>query len=199
MSVPTHTRPTSPAARQTAMARRLAVAARAMTVLVGGLLVLLVVILATREAPAPTAGIDLPNPMGGPVQAAPYATGQAVDLGGLEVVAPDVTMGDVPLNTTVVPRWEVTNPTDAPLTFTVGQPRVVEGCCPGPIYVGDDEVPPGGTVTVAPDAAVTVLFPLQMHPGMDGPHHLTVPLQAEGVATELHVTGNFTATATASA
>lgn len=195
MNTPTPARPRSPAARRRAMERRLALATRAVTAVVGLLLVVLVVVLATRE-PSPVAAVlDLPNPMGGPVQAAPFATGDPVAVGGLEVTAPDVVMGAVPLDTTVVPRWEVTNPTAGPLTFTVGQPRVLEGCCPGPVYVDDVEVPAGERVTVDAGASVTVQFPLQMHPGMDGPHHLTVPLQVDGEVTELHVTGDFTAAA----
>ena len=81
------------------------------------------------------------------------------------------------------------------LSFTLGQPQVLEGCCPGPVYVDDELVPVGGVVTVASGASVTVQFSLQMHPGMDGPHHLTVPVQAGSVSTQLHVTGNFTAQA----
>ncbi len=192
----TATRPShgSRAARQRAVERRIAVATRALTAVVAVLAVVLVVVLVTRDAP-PTPTLDLPNPMGGPVQAAPDATGQSVALGGLQVVAPDVTMGDVPLNTTVVPQWEVDNPTGAPVTVVVGQPRVLEGCCPGPVYLGDEQVPAGGTVTIGAGDRVTVQFPLQMHPGMDGPHHLTVPLEVDGAVTELHVTGNFTSTA----
>lgn len=191
MSTPTP--PRGRRAREAATARWLTRATRAVTAVVGVLALALVVVLATRQPPTPQPGADLPNPMGGPVMAAPFATGQTVALGELEVVAPAVDMGDVPLNTTVVPRWEVANPTGGTLSFTVGQPRVLEGCCPGPVYVGDEQVPAGGTVTVAPGSSVTVQFPLQMHPGMDGPHHLTVPVQAGAASSELHVTGNFTA------
>lgn len=175
------------------LARWLAIANRAVTAVVGLLVVVLVVTLATR-APSPTSpDTDLPNPMGGPVVAAPLATGAPVVLAGLEVVAPEVEMGDVPLNTTVVPSWDVANTTSEPVSFAVGQPRVLEGCCPGPVYVDDEQVPADGAVTVAPGAQVTVQFPLQMHPGMDGPHHLTVPVRAGAATAELHVTGNFTA------
>ena len=34
-----------------------------------------------------------------------------------------------------------------------------------------------------------------MHSGTDGPRHLTVPLQVEHDVTEVHVTGDVTATA----
>lgn len=195
MSIPTPPRHRSRRTREEAMARWLTRATRAVTAVVGVLAVALIATLATRQPPAPQPGADLPNPMGGPVMAAPYATGSPATLGELEVTAPSVDMGDVPLNTTIVPRWEVSNPTAEPLSFTVGQPRVLEGCCPGPVYVGDEQVPAGGTVSVDAGSTVTVQFPLQMHPGMDGPHHLTVPLQAGPASAELHVTGNFTARA----
>ncbi len=72
-----------------------------------------------------------------------------------------------------------------------------EGCCPGPVEGEGEQVSAGTTVTVPPGTAVTVQFPLQMHPGTDGPHHLTVPLEAGAASTELHVTGNFTDRASA--
>lgn len=194
MTTPTRPRRNS-RRREEAIARWLTIATRAVTAVVGLLAVALVVTLATRPPSQASPDTDLPNPMGGPVVAAPFATGAPVELQGLEVTAPEVEMGDVPLNTTVVPRWEVTNPTGAALSFTLGQPQVLEGCCPGPVYVDDELVPVGGVVTVASGASVTVQFPLQMHPGMDGPHHLTVPVQAGSVSTQLHVTGNFTAQA----
>lgn len=189
------TRPSNRRTRQDSVAHWLDRATRVAGVVVGVLVVALVVTVATGEPRSAGPDADLPNPMGGPAIAAPAATGDPVALGGLEVAAPDVTMGDVPLNVTVVPGWEVANPTDAALTFTVGQPQVLEGCCPGPVHVDGSEVPTGGTFTVEPGTSVTVQFPLQMHPGMDGPHHLTVPVQADGGATQLHVTGNFTADA----
>lgn len=187
-------RPRSRAAREERLARRLQWATRAVGAVVAVLVVALAVALAGQDrSPEPT--LDLPNPMGGEAVAAPYATGQPVELGDLQVEASEVQLGDVPLNVTVVSRWQVANPTDAPVAFTVGQPRVHEGCCPGPVYVDGDEVAAGGSVTVAPGTEVIVQFPLQMHPGMDGPHHLTVPLEAGGAVADLHVTGNFTATA----
>ena len=48
-------------------------------------------------------------------------------------------------------------PTGQPVA--VGQPRVLEGCCPGPVYVDDAQVPAGGTVTVAAGATVVAQFP----------------------------------------
>lgn len=194
MTTPTRNRPRSRAAHEEHLARRLRWATRAVGAVVAVLAVALAVALAGQDR-SPEPMPDLPNPMGGQAVAAPSATGAPAAFGGLQVDATEVDLGDVPLNVTVVSRWQVRNPTDAPVAFTVGQPRVHEGCCPGPVYVDGDEVAAGGSVTVAPGTAATVQFPLQMHPGMDGPHHLTVPLEAGGVITDLHVTGNFTATA----
>lgn len=194
MTTPTRPSPRGRAAQEDVLARRLTWATRAVGTVVAVLAVVLVAMLAGQDR-SPEPGLALPNPMGGEAVAAPVATGQPVELAGLRVEATEVALGDVPLNVTVVSRWEVANPGDAPVAFTVGQPRVHEGCCPGPVYVDGAEVAAGGSVTVAPGTEVTVQFPLQMHPGMDGPHHLTVPLQAGDSATDLHVTGNFTATA----
>jgi hypothetical protein len=44
-------------------------------------------------------------------------------------------------------------------------------------------VPPGGSVLLQ--------FPLQMHRGMDGPHHLAIPLVADGEEAAVHVSGDF--------
>ncbi len=194
MTAPTRTRPRGRAAQEELLARRMTWATRVIGAVVAVLVVVLVATLVGRD-PAPQPVLDLPNPMGGQAVPAPAASGAPAELGSLRVEATEVALGDVPLNVTVVSRWQLTNPTDGAVTFTVGQPRVLEGCCPGPVYVDGDQVAAGGTVTIAPGAEVTVQFPLQMHPGMDGPHHLTVPLEAGGSATDLHVTGNFTATA----
>ena len=178
--------------------RRLAIVTRVTGSLVAVLAVALVISIAVdpRTSADPTdAGLPLPNPMGGPAEHAPAATGDPVALGGLEVVAPDVTMGQVPLNVTMVSTWEVSNPTDESLTFTVGQPQVHEGCCPGPVVVDAQTLVPGDTVTVVAGDVALVQLPLQMHPGMDGPHHLSVPLDAGGDQTALHVTGDFTSAA----
>ena len=139
----------------------------------------------------------LPNPMGGPARTAPGdATGEAA-LAGLTIEGIHVQMGEVALGVTYVPGWEVTNPTDAAVTFLVGQPQVLEGCCPGPVYADGELTQAGQGLTVAPGGAVLLQFPLQMHPGMDGPHDLAVPLASGDEQTALHVTGDFTASAPA--
>lgn len=137
----------------------------------------------------------LPNPMGGPAVAAPGVANGAGSLDGLRVEGTEVAMGAVPLGVTVVPGWDVHNDGDRAVTFTVASPQVVEGCCPGPVYVDGTMVEAGEPVTVDPDQAVRVEFPLQMHPGMDGPHHLRLPLTVDGDELLLHVTGDFRADA----
>lgn len=187
----------SRAAQRAVLERRLQWATRIGVGLVAALgLVLVVALVVDRGDAASTAtttDVALPNPMGGPVRAAPVATGDPVAFGGLQVQSPATEMGDVPLGVTLVPQWIVSNPGDAAATLTVGQPRVLEGCCPGPVYVDEQEAVPGTTLDVPAGEQVLVQFPLQMHPGMDGPHHLTVPVSSEGEAADLHVTGNFTA------
>jgi hypothetical protein len=138
---------------------------------------------------------SLPNPMGGPAIAAPGTVSGSLSFAGLEVDGVEVAMGRVPLGVTVVPAWELTNPTDEDVTVSTAQPQVVEGCCPGPVYADGVIVGPGEQVTVPARGRVTVEFPLQMHPGMDGPHHLQLPLLVGDEVGLLHVTGDFTAEA----
>lgn len=139
----------------------------------------------------------LPNPMGGPARTAPGDVTEEIVVGGLEVTGAEVAMGEVALGVTYVPGWEVTNPTDDAVTFQVGQPQVLEGCCPGPVYADGELTQVGQEFTVEPGEQLLLQFPLQMHAGMDGPHHLAVPLASGDEQTALHVTGNFTANASA--
>ncbi len=141
---------------------------------------------------------SLPNPMGGVARAAPGDVSGEVQLAGLQIAGAEVAMGEVALGVTYVPGWEVTNPTDREVAFTAGQPQVVEGCCPGPIYVDGELTQVDQRFAVPPGGSVLVQFPLQMHAGMDGPHHLAIPLFADGEQAAVHVTGNFTPTAPAS-
>lgn len=194
----TATRPSSRRSARAVAERRLKWAFWTVSGLVVVLAVVLVAAFAARPAGDPggaSSDLPLPNPMGGPALHAPEATGAPVPLGGLEVAAPEVVMGDVPLNVTMVPSWRVKNPSGGERTFVVGQPQVHEGCCPGPVFVDEVLKMPGDTVSVPAGGSVLIQFPLQMHPGMDGRHHLTVPLAVDGAQTDLHVTGNFTADA----
>jgi hypothetical protein len=139
----------------------------------------------------------LPNPMGGPARTAPGGTTGTVELAGLSIDGAEVAMGDVPLGITLVPDWQITNPTDRAVTVTVGQPQVVEGCCPGPVYADGALTQAGQLLTIPAGGTTTLQFPLQMHPGMDGPHHLSIPLSTATATAAVHVTGNFTADAAA--
>ena len=183
------TRPSSRqrAHRQRRVTRGVAAAALLITALV------LAATVATRSSPGESR-IDngLPNPMGGPARTAPGDTAGDVALAGLQITGTDVRMGEVALGVTYVPSWEVTNPTDETVSFLVGQPQVLEGCCPGPGYADGELTQAGQELTVPPDGELLLQFPLQMHAGMDGPHHLAVPLAAGGEETALHVTGDFT-------
>jgi hypothetical protein len=138
---------------------------------------------------------SLPNPMGGPARTAPGEASGTASFAGLQIDDVEIAMGDIALGVTYVPAWEVTNPTDRAVVFTAGQPQVVEGCCPGPVYADGELIQVDEALTVPAGGSVLLQFPLQMHAGMDGPHHLTIPLTAEGEMTEVHVIGNFTATA----
>ncbi len=137
----------------------------------------------------------LPNPMGGPALAAPGTISGATTLGGLQVSGTEITMGEVALGVTYVSGWELTNPTEGDLSVAVGQPRVLEGCCPGPVYADGELTQAGQRLVVPAGERVLLQFPLQMHPGMDGPHHLAVPLSSDGQEVAVHVTGDFTADA----
>lgn len=139
----------------------------------------------------------LPNPMGGPARTAPGDASGDTTFAGLQVTRVDVQMGEVALGVTYVPGWQITNPTDTAVTFLVGQPQVLEGCCPGPVFADGKLTQAGQELTVPPGDELLLQFPLQMHPGMDGPHHLAIPLATGDEQTALHVTGNFTASAPA--
>jgi hypothetical protein len=141
---------------------------------------------------------SLPNPMGGLARTAPGEVSGEVRFAGLEIAGTEVAMGDVALGVTYVPGWEVTNPTDDEVAFTAGQPQVLEGCCPGPIYVDGELTQVDQRFAVPPGGSVLLQFPLQMHAGMDGPHHLAIPLLADGEQAAVYVTGNFAPTASAS-
>jgi hypothetical protein len=140
----------------------------------------------------------LPSPMGEPAAAAPGEATGMVTLAGLEVDGAEVTMGQVPLDVTVVPTWTVRNPTPHAISFTTGMPQVLEGCCPGPVVADGHQLAPGETVEVPASGSVELAFPLQMHEGMGGYHHLAVPLATpDGLeVTALQVTGDFLADAT---
>lgn len=165
--------------------------------LVGAVGFAVLIAISVTATDRPEFDASLPNPMGGPARDAPGEVSGAVSFGGLEVAGTEVAMGEVALDITYVPAWEVTNPTDDHLAFAVGVPQVLEGCCPGPVYVDGELTQAGQTFTVPPGGTALLQFPLQMHRGMGGQHHLTLPLAAGDETTAVHVTGDFTASAPA--
>ena len=109
--------------------------------------------------------------------------------GALDLVADakTIALGHVPLNQTVTPTWKLTNNGEG--TVALGEPHaeVVEGCCPGPLQIGNASLGAG--------EATELTFPLQMHAGMDGPHefsiHIPVERDGEKELLELTTTGHF--------
>lgn len=136
------------------------------------------------EAPPPAARS---GPMGGPVvDVGGQASGEA-SAGGVVVEGARWELGRVPLMVTVEPSWTLRNASGQ--TVSLGQPHadVLDGCCPGPLALG--------TTTLAPGGSTTVTFPLQMHPGMDGPHafdvHVPVTAGPDTEILTLGVVGDF--------
>lgn len=173
-------------------------AAKARTWLIPTIVVLAVLALAVgiaasvlNEPEKLVSDAKLPNPMGGLAYPAPGEVSGEMTFGGVTVTGTQVDMGEVPNGATFVPQWELVNDSEAAVKVTVGQPQVLEGCCPGPVYIDGKLREPGDEVTLPAGHPATVQFPLQMHEGMDGPHHLTVPMTVGDELGELHVTGMF--------
>ncbi len=191
---PTHPRTGTGQRRSTGRLSRLAAMVGAVVLAVG---VAISAASGSDTATVTAADPSLPNPMGGPALPAPGTVAGEASLAGLQIAGSKVAMGDIALGVTYVPAWEVTNPTDRELTFAASQPQVLEGCCPGPVYADGELTQVGQELIVAPGSSVLLQFPLQMHAGMDGPHDLAIPLQADGEQAALQVTGNFTDSVTA--
>lgn len=98
-------------------------------------------------------------------------------------------LGEVPLNMAVRPTWTIANTGSD--VVAIGEPhaQINRGCCPGAFtFAGPTSLQPGGETSFN--------FELSMHPGMDGPHDITVhvPLtHADGTTDtlQLAVLGNF--------
>ena len=129
------------------------------------------------------------NAMGMPVIANPGMGSGTAEVDGLVATPSTWNLGRVNLNVAVRPTWKFTNTgSDA---VTVGQPHVQinQGCCPGALTFD-------GPNTLTPGQSTNLMFELSMHPGMDGPHDMTlhVPVQhADGTNStmDLAVTGDF--------
>lgn len=144
------------------------------------LVVAAVAIISVRASNPPETG-----PMGGLLYEAESQTTGVATAGELVVEGAEIALGHVPLNVTVVPEWTITNTGE--VTVALGEPHasVVEGCCPGPLELT--------AATLAPGETARLTFPLQMHPGMDGPHDFDIhlPLAVSDEYLTLGVTGDF--------
>lgn len=129
------------------------------------------------------------NDMGMPVVATPGTATGIATASGLTAKPATWALGQVPLNVAVRPDWTFTNTGND--TITLGDPHVQinQGCCPGALTYRS-------TSTLEPGATTALTFELSMHPGMDGPHDMTVHVpvtHADGTTDTLDVTvtGDF--------
>jgi hypothetical protein len=125
--------------------------------------------------------------MGVPVVETPgYASG-AVEVDGVAVQGADWALGQVPLNVAVRPFWTITNTGTQKVVLGEPKAEVRQGCCPGPLVLGQD--------TLAPGESTVLTFELSMHEGMDGWHDMGVYVPVDGASgqdwLELNVTGDF--------
>lgn len=134
---------------------------------------------------AGTTGDTPPDAVPPPATDQFVATGRA-EASGVVVEGSEISLGVVPLNVTVTPTWILTNTGDKPVVLGDPHASVVEGCCPGPLTLS-------GTV-ISPGQSAQLTFPLQMHPGMEGPHDFDVHVPVGGAEAylTLKVTGDFT-------
>jgi hypothetical protein len=148
-----------------------------------GMAVLAIGAAAIFSDPAPSASSAV-GPMGGAVVDQEMVRSETFTAGPIEVIGSTVEMGDVPLNVTVVPSWTLTNTGSEPVHLGDPHASVIQGCCPGPLQLGSR--------TLGPGESTELTFPLQMHAGMDGPHHFTVrvPVGADELL-ELQAIGDF--------
>ena len=129
------------------------------------------------------------NAMGMPVLETPGAASGTISTESVMATPSTWALGRVPLDVAVRPTWKLQNIGTA--AITIGEPHVQinQGCCPGAFTVQ-------GPSTLDPGVDTTLSFELSMHPGMDGPHDMTihVPVQhADGVTEtiNLSVLGDF--------
>ncbi|MEP7114814.1 MAG: hypothetical protein ABI862_16215 [Ilumatobacteraceae bacterium] len=129
------------------------------------------------------------NAMGMTVIANPGMGSGTAEVAGLTATPSTWELGRVKLNVAVRPTWKFLNTGSD--TVTVGQPHVQinQGCCPGALTFE-------GPSTLTAGQSTNLVFELSMHPGMDGPHDMTlhVPVQhADGTNStmDLAVTGDF--------
>lgn len=129
------------------------------------------------------------NAMGLPVIATSGSADGVAVAAGLTATPASWALGRVPLDVAVRPTWHLSNSGDE--VVTIGEPHVQInlGCCPGAFSVN-------GPSTLNPADSTDLGFELAMHPGMDGPHDMTihVPVQHADGSIEtltLGVSGDF--------
>jgi len=155
----------------------------ALVLVVGGLIAFIISDLGTSS---PTGGSAV-GPMGGAVVDVPMTRSGSAAAGSIEVDGSQIEMGIVPLDVTVIPSWTLVNTGTEPVVLGEPHASVIDGCCPGPLELGVRTLEPGGSTDLS--------FPLEMHPGMDGPHQFLVhvPVGTGSDYLELTVIGDFEA------
>jgi hypothetical protein len=122
-----------------------------------------------------------------PVIETPGAVSGRAEAAGVVVEGSSWALGDVPLDTAVVPRWVLRNEGTDTVILGEPHPEVRAGCCPGPITLSGHVLEPGEVATLD--------FELAMHVGMDGWHdlavHVPITTADAGTTLELAVTGDF--------
>ena len=129
------------------------------------------------------------NSMGMPVIETPGTSTGTATAAAITAAPASWALGTVPLNMAVRPTWTIRNTGSD--VVTIGEPhaQINRGCCPGAFTFA-------GPTTLQPGGQTSFNFELSMHPGMDGPHDITVhvPLaHADGTTdtVQLAVLGNF--------
>jgi hypothetical protein len=108
---------------------------------------------------------SLPNPMGGLARTAPGEVSGEVELAGLEIDRRRGRDGRRRPRRHLRAGLGGHQPDRREVAFTAGQPQVLEGCCPGPIYVDGELTQVDQRFAVPPGGSVLLQFPLQMHRG----------------------------------
>lgn len=129
------------------------------------------------------------NSMGMPIIATPGAGSGVAEVDGVTATPSLWALGRVALNVAVRPNWQLENTGTQAVTLDTPHVQINEGCCPGALTYS-------GPATLQPNQSTELTFELSMHPGMDGPHDMTlhVPVHyADGTSKvlDLAVTGDF--------
>ena len=93
----------------------------------------------SQAVPTPTSEI---NEMGMPIIQTPGTGLGPTVSGSVDVDYGIWQLGSVPLNTAVRPQWQLRNTGEEPVVIGEPRPEVREGCCPGPIELSTQTIPP---------------------------------------------------------